>query len=95
MRERKVNGCFANNEDNIWPDRRHKFVSCRIFGSLLTRLGLIPVYLDVYNHHDYTHPYIFIPASIRERTQHCADVEVCTAILDLRIYIGSCSHVVC
>jgi len=44
MRERKVNGCFANNEDNIWPDRRHKFVSCRIFGSLLTRQGLLPAF---------------------------------------------------
>lgn len=56
---------------------RFAFNGGKIFGSLLTRLGLI------------------IPASIRERTQHCADVEVCTAILDLRIYIGSCSHVVC
>ena len=55
---------------------RFAFNGGKIFGSLLTRLGLIP-------------------ASIRERTQHCADVEVCTAILDLRIYIGSCSHVVC
>merc|ERR1712083_655798 len=42
---------------------RFAFNGGKIFGSLLTRLGLIPVYLDVYNHHDYTHPYILIPAS--------------------------------
>ena len=31
---------------------RFAFNGGKIFGSLLTRLGLIPVYLDVYNHHD-------------------------------------------
>jgi len=55
-------GCFANHEDNIWPDRRHKFVSCRIFGSLLTRQGLLPAF-------------------VRRRTQHCADITLIHAEL--------------
>jgi len=41
-----VIGFFACHVSNIWPDRRRKFVSWRIFGSLLTRLGLVPAFKD-------------------------------------------------
>jgi len=45
MRNVKEKGCFADHEDKICSDRTHKFVSCRIFGSLLTRQGLLSAFV--------------------------------------------------